>query len=528
MNHLLEAEFRNDRRMIFQGALGALGAVSSLGMSAPCAKAANTIFFVDSTAGNDANNGTSMATPWKTLTNVNNTTFAPGTQVQFKRGGVWRGQIKVSSSGSSGSGMITYGAYGSGAHPLFLGSVDASSTSAWTLKSGNIWQTVAKFPPKPGYTNGTPYNAANDIGNIIFLTAPTASGGTATGTGFAVFNATKQTVGGTPTAQGQWNFNMTTWRVELYSTSNPGSFYRGIELAIDQSGVIIYRKSYNCIKDLEFRYYAGNTIMGQPCTYCIIQGCLISWAGGGNLGGFGTRYGDSIAFLDNCTNCLVEGNWIYQSYDGGLVAVQGINSGDVIHDITCRNNIVWMSDAAEFSAWSRGSSSLMYNIFVYNNTFVGTSRAWDQNQRPNGNQNFGISNPSSSNLIVSNLVYENNAFVDINGCAILGNNFTQWKGNWKLNYNLWGPGTCGNVPTFCAQGLSNENLSTWAASYPAEKNGLINVAPQFVNQATGNFTPASGSPLRNAGKNLYSAGVVVDFYGNPRPSSGAFTIGAVQ
>ncbi|MGI8569636.1 MAG: recombinase family protein [Methylocella sp.] len=57
---------------------------------------------------------------------------------------------------------------------------------------------------------------------------------------------------------------------------------------------------------------------------------------------------------------------------------------------------------------------------------------------------------------------------------------------------------------------------------------VLNVDPQFANQAGADFKPAVGSRLQNAGANLYSVGVVWDFNKNPRPSSGAFTMGAFQ
>ncbi len=79
----------------------------------------NTIYYV-SPSGNDSNNGTSTSTPWKTLSKVSNTNFAPGDQILFQCGGVWSGQLFIHNSGSSGS-PIKFGSYGSGNKPLFNG-----------------------------------------------------------------------------------------------------------------------------------------------------------------------------------------------------------------------------------------------------------------------------------------------------------------------------------------------------------------------------------------------------------------------
>ncbi len=71
--------------------------------------------------GNDAHDGRSPATAWKTVAKVNATTFAPGDQILFARGGEWRESLKASSSGAPGK-PIVYAAYGNGAKPKFWGS----------------------------------------------------------------------------------------------------------------------------------------------------------------------------------------------------------------------------------------------------------------------------------------------------------------------------------------------------------------------------------------------------------------------
>ena len=52
-------------------------------------------YYVDP-SGNDTNNGTSPASPWKSIAKVNATTFMPGDQILFKRGGTWSGTVSPS------------------------------------------------------------------------------------------------------------------------------------------------------------------------------------------------------------------------------------------------------------------------------------------------------------------------------------------------------------------------------------------------------------------------------------------------
>jgi len=53
-------------------------------------KAFAATYHVDATAGNDTNDGLSQAYPWKTIANVNASSFKPGDQILFKRGEDWR------------------------------------------------------------------------------------------------------------------------------------------------------------------------------------------------------------------------------------------------------------------------------------------------------------------------------------------------------------------------------------------------------------------------------------------------------
>jgi len=86
-------------------------------MSAP---ASATTYYVSSTLGSDANNGTSSAAPWQTVAKVNGQTFLPGDSVLFRRGDVWNESLAPGSSGNSGH-PIAFDAYGTGAAPNLTG-----------------------------------------------------------------------------------------------------------------------------------------------------------------------------------------------------------------------------------------------------------------------------------------------------------------------------------------------------------------------------------------------------------------------
>ncbi len=71
-----------------------------------------------SSAGNNSNNGLSPGASWLTVAKVNGFSFVAGDIVLFNRGDSWAEQFTVPTSGSAGN-PITFGAYGTGANPLF-------------------------------------------------------------------------------------------------------------------------------------------------------------------------------------------------------------------------------------------------------------------------------------------------------------------------------------------------------------------------------------------------------------------------
>ncbi|MBN2006104.1 MAG: right-handed parallel beta-helix repeat-containing protein [Anaerolineae bacterium] len=110
---------------------------------------AGVVYYV-SNAGDDAANGLTPETAWRTLAHVGDQTFQPGDSVLFRRGDVWRETLDVTSSGTS-AGWITFGAYGTGPKPRILGSEPATG---WTQVATNVWQSSTSLsnPYQGGYS----------------------------------------------------------------------------------------------------------------------------------------------------------------------------------------------------------------------------------------------------------------------------------------------------------------------------------------------------------------------------------------
>ncbi len=103
-----------------------------------CQPAPAAVYHV-SNLGGDALDGKTPETAWKTLDRVNSAALAPGDSVLFRRGDVWRGQLRPCSGDDAAP--VTYGAYGSGDKPVLLGSVEKNRPEDWVDEGGNIWRT---------------------------------------------------------------------------------------------------------------------------------------------------------------------------------------------------------------------------------------------------------------------------------------------------------------------------------------------------------------------------------------------------
>ncbi|MBA6316235.1 T9SS type A sorting domain-containing protein [Cellulophaga baltica] len=92
-----------------------------------------------SASGTDSNNGTSAASPWKTINKVNSmkNALAPGDIIHFNSGDVFYGSLDLKGKKGSSSNAIVLKSYGSGTKPVLRA---AKKITGWTRHSGAIWK----------------------------------------------------------------------------------------------------------------------------------------------------------------------------------------------------------------------------------------------------------------------------------------------------------------------------------------------------------------------------------------------------
>ena len=99
-------------------------------------------YYIDNINGDDGNSGYTPETAWKTLSNINTTTFVAGDKLLFKAGGIWTGALKPKGSGTADS-PIYIGRYGEGEKPTINGagkescSINPSQTTYCTIHLAN-------------------------------------------------------------------------------------------------------------------------------------------------------------------------------------------------------------------------------------------------------------------------------------------------------------------------------------------------------------------------------------------------------
>ncbi len=121
-----------------------------------------TTYYVDDLQGSDDAAGTGPATAWKSVGKASRTSFRPGDQILFRRGGVWHEQLTTTSPGTP-SQPVTYGAYGSGPKPLI--DVNNLITGPWA-ETDSGFTTPLAAPPSTVFVDAVKLQRAAAPGNL--------------------------------------------------------------------------------------------------------------------------------------------------------------------------------------------------------------------------------------------------------------------------------------------------------------------------------------------------------------------------
>lgn len=406
-------------------------------------------YFVASN-GNDSNNGTSPATPWQTLTKVNATTFVAGDHIFFRRGDTFYGSLTINQSGTI-TKPIVFSAYGVGANPIITG---FSSTTNWTDKGSNIWETtnaistlsscnmvtvngvntgVGRYP-KESDPNGGYYTYQSSTATSITSTSLT---GTPDWTGATVVMKTNTytlkralvtsqststinfaTISPVPeagfgfffindirccTSQNDWYYDVTSKKLSVYSTAQPTNFNIS---TVDY----LFTVNSNYIK-IDSLSFTGANICG-----------VYSWSNYTNLS------------ITNCTFSFIGFSAIYLNVDNVLVkncSISNCNSNaiSVIYSSnpSIRNNIVEDISLLPSMRYSRPDPLSLAAAAIELSNSTGCTVEY------NSVTNVGYSGIGASNALIKNNYIDNFCTIFDDGGGIYGCYNATITGNIVLN-----------------------------------------------------------------------------------------------
>jgi Domain of unknown function (DUF5123)/Protein of unknown function (DUF1565) len=446
------------------------------------------LFYV-SAAGNDANSGTSVSTPWRTIQKAMNSA-TPGSTVNILAG-TYNERLTMGVSGTPGN-YITFQPYG------FTVPGTACGGYSGTPCGGD--QVILDYAYLGTVTDGVPFLAVNNISYVRI--------------------------------QGLTFQNFTTQEVNFV-------FNQGVR--VDGASRYIEFKYNKFLNNKDVGPHDGTSALGH---FRVWGPASNIWVFGNEFGNIWSNYSEALTADLGSTNFTAENNWIHDIDGIGIDARNGANNYTIrgnrleynsikrdgtiwynspaaaiyndggntgiiernyvshcgvgfqglsepgmptTHDVTVRNNVAqYCQIGVVLGTWySDTDGSSVSNINIFNNTFYGNDVGL--NIRP---------------MMSATVTWENNIFAN-NGVSYA--NVLNWNpGN--VNYNVYFGGTLG------------------------PGTNVLTLDPLFTNAAGGDFSLQSASPAINAGdpNTLTNSAGTVDFAGNPRIQGGRIDIGAYE
>lgn len=292
-----------------------------------------------SPSGDDAKDGRTPATAWRTVQRLNRQKgIKPGAYVLFARGGFWRVTLDLPNwpsdrpfsgyaGGLQGRPGVIYSAYGEGPKPVLTTSpFDGADPTRWQATDvDGIWAAQL------GHI---------DVGNVV------CDGGAAHGIkilpvyhkdGKTTAQYTKRPFKGFRDLEGDLHFyhdyatngiGKGTGLLYLKSKENPGKRFKSIEFGIRHNIITSHSRDNVVYDNLCLLYGGAHGIHHGAANNLTVQNCEFGWIGGGIQGeglfgrAWGVRYGNAVE-TGGCDGYTITNCYVYQIYDAGLTHQAG-------------------------------------------------------------------------------------------------------------------------------------------------------------------------------------------------------------
>ena len=390
-----------------------------------------------SNAGDDANDGRSPASAWKTLSRVSEAELSYGDGVLFCRGDIFRGQLMTAPG-------VSYGAYGKGEKPRFYSWIeDLADPALWECYDADlhIWKynkpildvgtlvfdggVAHSYKLIPSYIKGKfvcredesrPFDLRREMIrdlDIYWHFESTLTTNPSKGEDFPIPEVNDQSFG------------------ELYlrcDRGNPGEVWREIEALAGRNMIYVGGNENVTIENLCLKYIGRHAIgAGGMCSKGLcVRGCEIGWVGGAiqhyygtdpnyPQGGRGTvtRFGNGVEVYGGCVDYEVSDCYCYEIYDAAIthqVTTNGLHFE--MKNVLYRDNLIerCVYSIEYFLDMTKGDTeSFMENVEMCGNILRLCGYGWGQ-QRHNKHTPAHIKGWSYYNALRSGYRVHHNVF----------------------------------------------------------------------------------------------------------------------
>ena len=365
------------------------------------------VYYV-STSGSDTNDGLSPETPIQTLAAVDGLLLEDGDAVLFERGCIWR-MTEVFECRS----YITYGSYGEGRKPMFLGSPKNFAQEVWKPSNKkNVWQINYMY----NYPCGAFFDNGKEAGYL-------------------------KTSMRAMTANTHFFYDESMATLYLYcDKGNPSDVWDDIEFSQAKMKFHLNGGVHDVVVDnIAIRYTGQGGVGGSYKNgQFTVTNCEIGFTGGAWVGGdpsSGVRYCNALEAWCAVPNIKWDHNWIYHTFDTA-VSPQG-NQGTNYHNMSMDNNLLEFNNADfEFFEALPGTYK---NYTMNNNICRFTSLGWGTREDDGGIR--GIDGVQRGTVYVDQIesMYFNNNIIDCPGRQIYKMSVGSKKAydNWERKGNVY-------------------------------------------------------------------------------------------
>ena len=346
--------------------------------------------------GDDKNDGLSESSPKQTLDELSRLALKPGDVVLFRRGDLFRGNIKA-------AGGVTYSAWGDGDKPTISASKrDYADPSLWqTTDYANVWVCTETL------TNVgiVALDHSGELGKYDETVGIRKVAGVGGFTGAESLSVDLEV----------WS-DLAANKLYMYSEENPGSRFASIEIG-ERGNAISVSDEDVTIDNLHVTLTGSHGVGAGTTKNLTVRNCVFDWLGGSILTGFSggdvTGYGNAVEVYGGVDGYHVYNNWMYQIYDTGITHQYSKTPSTKTNIM---KNVEYSDNLIEYCFWSieyynasggEGTYRETRDIYVHDNFCRMGGYGWGCAGRETGAPMYCLGSPADK---TENYVTENNIF----------------------------------------------------------------------------------------------------------------------